>query len=1038
MPDEAGPSQVRPTFQPMSPGERRRASAALERLRAKLAQKDEWRRHLGRVAALQDTLDSPLFVHVLALQRAVAHLKEQLSTPPEESGRSVSLSPAPHALEAPLALGAPPSPDSLHRWIVAAAAGRPSERVSLTRPAAGGLGFSVTGLHPGSGRPDAFVKHIQPGSVADRDGRLRDQILVINGRPLEVGVSQHQALALLQLPGRTVDLTVARDHPPTDMLPLASLSPPATANDVNAAERAEVEEIQLLNDGSGLGFGIVGGKTGGVVVRTLVEGGAADRDGRLRTGDRILRVGATPTNGLGSDEVVQVLQGCGSHVSLRVARDRGARRTKAPPPPDSAPVSVAPMRLLQCRSSGMPNLDGYEIHEVALTKKDGQSLGISIIGHNPLSSQDAVGVFIKHVVPGSAAHHSGNIRVQDRLIALDGVSLHGLTNREVVEVMKRTGRTVLLTLVRKNNTAAFQRSPNAVESSCGSLPRSLEFKTHTTHLDTHSTSSAAELTLKTKWQRNLGPNYQVLVIKLHPVIEDDVQLQSSSKLHPVHTLRLGVELDSFEGHHYVSCVLPGGPMDKVGVLRPEDELLQVNDTQLCGKSRREVVSFLKEVPPPFTLVCCRRPPLSECEGEKESEGHGCGLKNCHILADDHAMCRKVSAVLSELRKEQEPGEVTDQEKERVELALWSSEVEVLELHKEAAGGLGFSILDYQDPLDPGGCVMVIRSLAEGGVAQRAGALLPGDQLVSVNGVRLEGLSLEQAVRVLKGAPPGAVRLGVCKPLAVSAHNFGQARVEERVDLGGTAGHPPTLTSDPEEEGREMAVDEDEAVTETASSSSAAAQQTQTEDGQLLGQHDDTEAEADSEVNSMDAESRGMIDMEKRRRRSYRGFSITRRVRRGLPEREEGEGEETPRLSHWDPPRRVEVCAKEGELLGLSIVGGHHVIKQLRNGEELKGIFIKQVLRGSPAHATRALKTGDKILQVSGLDLRSATHQEAVDAIKSATSPVVFIVQSLSAKPRIARDAPPPLREPPPYRPPGLLEQEPLPAPRGQPTFKCMN
>ncbi|KAM9796288.1 inaD-like protein isoform X8 [Syngnathus typhle] len=841
MPDEAGPSQVRPTFQAISPGERRRASAALERLRAKLAQKDEWRRHLGRVAALQDTLDSPFFVHVLTLQRAVAHLKEQLSTPPEESGRSVSFSPAPPTLEAPLALGAPPSPDSLHRWIVAAAAGRPSERVSLTRPAVGGLGFSMTSLHPGSGRPDAFVKHIQPGSVADRDGRLRDQILVINGRPLEVGVSPHQALALLQLPGRTVDLTVARDRPPTDMLPLASLSPPATANDVNAAERAEVEEIQLLNDGSGLGFGIVGGKTDGVVVRTLVEGGAADRDGRLRTGDRILRVGATPTNGLGSDEVVQVLQGCGSHVSLRVARDRGTRRTKAPPPPDSAPVSVAPMRLLQCRSSGMPNLDGYEIHEVALTKKDGQSLGISIIGHNPLSSQDAVGMFIKHVVPGSAAHHSGNIRVQDRLIAMDGVSLHGLTSREVVEVMKRTGRTVLLTLVRKNNAVAFQRSSNAVESSCGSLPRSLEFKTHTTHLDTHSTSSAAELTLKTKWQRNLGPNYQLLV----------------------------------------------------------------------------------------------------------------------------------SAVLSELREEQEPGEVTNQEKERVELALWSSEVEVLELHKEAAGGLGFSILDYQDPLDPGGCVMVIRSLAEGGVAQRAGALLPGDQLVSVNGVCLEGLSLEQAVRVLKGAPPGAVRLGVCKPLA-----------------------------------------------------------TQTEDGQLLGQHDDTEAEADSKVNGTDVESCGMIDMEKRRWRSYRGFSITRR---GLPEREEGEGEESPWISHWDPPRRVEVSAKEGELLGLSIVGGHYVIKQLRNGEDLKGIFIKQVLRGSPAHATCALKTGDKILQppsnqhnptqsdpqaalslgrtshqacsnscltcgqVSGLDLRSATHQEAVDAIKSATSPVVFIVQSRSGQ-----------------------------------------
>lgn len=38
-----------------------------------------------------------------------------------------------------------------------------------------------------------------------------------------------------------------------------------------------VEEIELLNDGSGLGFGIVGGKTTGVVVRTLVPNSVADR-----------------------------------------------------------------------------------------------------------------------------------------------------------------------------------------------------------------------------------------------------------------------------------------------------------------------------------------------------------------------------------------------------------------------------------------------------------------------------------------------------------------------------------------------------------------------------------------------------------------------------------------------------------------------------------------------------------------------------------------------------------------------------------------
>lgn len=51
-------------------------------------------------------------------------------------------------------------------------------------------------------------------------------------------------------------------------------------------------------------------------------------------------------------------------------------------------------------------------------------------------------------------------------------------------------------------------------------------------------------------------------------------------------------------------------------------------------------------------------------------------------------------------------------------------------------------------------------------------------------------------------------------------------------------------------------------------------------------------------------------------------------------------------------------------LGISIVGGQTVIKRLKNGEELKGIFIKQVLEDSPAGKTKALKTGDKILEVS--------------------------------------------------------------------------
>lgn len=83
-------------------------------------------------------------------------------------------------------------------------------------------------------------------------------------------------------------------------------------------------------------------------------------------------------------------------------------------------------------------------------------------------------------------------------------------------------------------------------------------------------------------------------------------------------------------------------------------------------------------------------------------------------------------------------------------------------------GADLSRLGSQDPLDPTRSVIVIRSLVADGVAERSGALLPGDRLVSVNEYSLEDASLADAVEVLKAVPPGTVQLGICKPLVVSA------------------------------------------------------------------------------------------------------------------------------------------------------------------------------------------------------------------------------------------------------------------------------
>lgn len=81
--------------------------------------------------------------------------------------------------------------------------------------------------------------------------------------------------------------------------------------------------------------------------------------------------------------------------------------------------------------------------------------------------------------------------------------------------------------------------------------------------------------------------------------------------------------------------------------------------------------------------------------------------------------------------------------------MWSSQPQIIELVK-GERGLGFSILDYQDPLDPNSTLIVIRSLVPGGVAQMDGRLIPGDRLLFVNETRLENASLDQAVQALKG------------------------------------------------------------------------------------------------------------------------------------------------------------------------------------------------------------------------------------------------------------------------------------------------
>lgn len=79
-------------------------------------------------------------------------------------------------------------------------------------------------------------------------------------------------------------------------------------------------------------------------------------------------------------------------------------------------------------------------------------------------------------------------------------------------------------------------------------------------------------------------------------------------------------------------------------------------------------------------------------------------------------------------------------------------------------------------------------------------------------------------------------------------------------------------------------------------------------------------------------------------------------------------------------RGVKVLKQELGGLGISIKGGK---------ENKMPILISKIFKGLAADQTQALYVGDAILSVNGADLRDATHDEAVQALKRAGKEVLL-------------------------------------------------
>ncbi|XP_047431060.1 multiple PDZ domain protein [Mugil cephalus] len=950
-----------------------------------------------------------------------------------------------------------------------------------------------------------------------------------------------------------------------------------------AHERRHVEMIELTNDGKGLGFGIIGGRSTGVMVKTILPGGAAGRDKRLRSGDQILRIGDTDLAGMNSEQVAQVLRNAGNRVKLLIARDV----------PKENHVS-SPALSQDSLDGALSDLNDDCEFSVQFTKNS-RGLGFTISSYiGDLNSVYSAGVIVKSIVKGSTVDQDGRIRIGDIILSVDGVSLQGCSEQRAMEVLRRTGPFVRLKLLRKavrlshilppvpplqplrHSHSFHEGNPYRVglnkiqETGISSLREISRRAACANRRPRHDSRNGVKLTeaeeenLRRRWQHAVGSRYEVIVCQLERFSE---------------TSGLGISLEARAGHHYLCSILPEGPVGQSGKIFTGDQILEVNGIPLVGETHKEVVNILKELPVRVYLVCSRILPPSIPESDEE---------------DGEDVCLTLKELLAEFNDKLDQGCVIpcptaeDITKRGVPpmsppLAMWEREAQVVELEK-GESGLGFSILDYQDPEDATKTVLVIRSLVSGGVADRDGRLLPGDRLMFVNETDLEGSSLDYAVHVLKSTGYGPVRIGVAKPLPLELCG-GLTPISERstrASYDDTESHTQvSLLAEAAEANVNTATcfSEDGAVNELCYTSNqlrhrfgvmedddrqqapplpprTSFERTITvvrgnrslgmtvsaikdgsgmlvrsvvqggsvsQDGRLGVGDAILAINGESTSSLSNARARSMLrrhsvmgpelrityvparqvdehrarlclpplasietgsasppppepashparsssppvgfplrpsaslkhkaatpDPEPSTVRASASFKAPTRgpgvvptitpasdsswqIPKSLPHKskEEGkdgcraeakskttnaevkelkpevkikvdgkdEGEEELR-SHatmsWDQPKSVRLTRAPGQSLGISIMGGRGMGRRMSSGEMMRGVFIKHISPDSPAAHNGTLRTGDRILEVCGVDLRDASHEKAVEAIRRAGDSVTFLVQS---------------------------------------------
>nr|CAX73476.1 Disks large homolog 1 [Schistosoma japonicum] len=175
---------------------------------------------------------------------------------------------------------------------------------------------------------------------------------------------------------------------------------------------------------------------------------------------------------------------------------------------------------------------------------------------------------------------------------------------------------------------------------------------------------------------------------------------------------------------YVTRIASNGCADRDGRLRVDDQILTVNNISLEHVTNMEAVKTLRQAGNQLQLVVRRF------------------VGNAGVITPDKTVTQRSPSF-------QSPEVMSDLE-DSGSTPIWYE----AQLHKPSPNsGLGFSIAGGQDVENesfPSTGIFITR-ISPGGLADLDGRIMPGDQLMQVNGIDLSHATHEEAVRILRNA-----------------------------------------------------------------------------------------------------------------------------------------------------------------------------------------------------------------------------------------------------------------------------------------------